>query len=356
MATIGYFWNETPCRRIHILAVAFGLGPRVAAEDLAESMGWELGTWREPLDRDTKIPEAELLVNFGVTQEAAKQPAKLRVWVDPLVWLRRQLPEAILDYDLVLAERFFPAPCLPAQVPTVEVRPSLSKLQGRRSHASSGPVIISFGGVGTPHSTSIHTTEFPALLLRALARASSLHNRAVVCCLPEHYLGSLATHAVFPNLSFLSPRRTRLIELLTEASLYVVQPGLYGPFEGFILGLPLVFLPPFSYTQFAQSERYRLEGVLGSVPLLDELADVVGHQRFVFGDEQRTFFSLLESWYGDRGNSHEVATELNDWADKILAFDSLPATLTEHRCALALDALRAPCASSVLKDFWSGFR
>jgi len=357
MGNIGFFWNETPCRRIRLLAVAFGLGPRVAANDLAESMGWELGAWREPLSPDVKIPEAEVLLNFGVTEEAAKQPARLKIWVDPLVWLRSQLPEAILDYNLVLAERFFPAPRHPVQVPIVEVRPALTKLHWRRSHSGGGPVIVSFGGIGTPHSTSIHTAEFPAVLLRSLAKASARHNRRVVCCLPEQYLGSVTERAAaFPGLSFLNPNRARFLELLTEASLYVVQPGLYGPFEGFILGLPMALLPPFSYTQFAQTERYRLEEVLGSVPLLDELAGVVGHQRLVFGDEQRTFFRLLEAWYRDRGKSPEVAAELDDWADDILAFKSLPEALTDRRCALALDALRAPCAASVLKTFWSGFR
>lgn len=353
MGQVSFFSTATESGRVWLLGAAFGLGPLVAAETLTRQLGWKLLPWL-PDQLPAGAAPPDLLLNFGVVGQAARQPAAARVWVDCLMWLRQMLPPAVSGYDAILAEGFFPT-CdhLRSAGPRViDVEPLYGPLPQARPRNAAGPVLVSFGGVRTPHSTEIHCLHFQARILDALAEAVQRQPaaRQIVCSGPAQFVSALAERRGLRGITFINPERPCFLALLGGASLYVVQPGLYGPFEAFATGTPTVFAPPFSYTQLGQALRYREQGLLGPTPLVDELSAAVGPLRFVFGEEQARCFERLAAWFLERGGDAEVDRQLARWAHTLEG--EVPAELTAARRRLIDDSRRYPAAAEVIADRW----
>jgi hypothetical protein len=307
---IPYYYSHSKCGNVRIIIAPFGYGPRVAAETMAKLLNLTIGEWHIN-STPIKNERFEVTYNFGVAQPINEPETSYRIWVDCLMWLRNKIPKEVADYDLFLAENFFTInPLLIKQMNNSNIKDiaPLYSLNGHstfiktnKSVATDGHILVSFGGVETPFTTDIHRFVIPKLVLESLAFASNKLNdkRKIVCCLPSHILEQFQHNPKFSEVNFLSPAHEEFLQILNNASLYVVQPGLYGPFEAFENGIPTVFTTPFSYTQVCQAKAYDKEGLSGYIPMWKQLDNEIG---VLFGDienEEEYCFDKISIWIQD---------------------------------------------------------
>ena len=256
-----YFWTESICGNYKIVAVAFGFGPTVAAENFSFINEIILTPWKGSASDDLSKSNKYLL-NFGVSEYSSK--ADFKIWIDCLMWLRESLPAEILNYNLILAEKFFP---LRTTLKSVlknywEISPLINTKNLSNpiieSELKEISLLVSFGGIETPFSTERIETTIPQIILELLTETvnSLKHIISITICLPPTLNHLFADKFNSSSIKIISPNKDEYIELLKQASLVVLQPGLYGPFEAFFLNKKILFTPPFSYTQIMQEREY----------------------------------------------------------------------------------------------------
>lgn len=260
-----YYWFYQGDHRVLVVAVGFGLGPRVAAENLLLDLkvieDREIEWHKEGLADMAGLIEVSLLLNFGVISELPDFKPKQRVWVDCVDWLRTTLPQHIKDYDLLLREAFFPsAPGGDKGDITKwhDVQP-LIRPPNRDKHPDADLILLSFGGVATPYSTDIHMIEMPLAFLRGVKQSlHELGNKRVVAFLPMNLLERCqGNEEVFhERMELRELDRTAFMEAMKRCGLLICQPGLYTPFEAMKMGVPFALTYPMSFTQDRQAAMF----------------------------------------------------------------------------------------------------
>lgn len=265
-----YYWFYQGDHRVLVVAVGFGLGPRIAAENLLLDLkiieGCEIEWHNSGLVDMAGVIEVSLLLNFGVLSEFPDFQAKQRVWIDCVDWLRTTLPPHVKDYDLLLREAFFPSPTGGDKgdiTKWYDVQP-LIRPPMRDALPDTDLILLSFGGVATPYSTNVHTAEMPLAFLRGVAQClDELTNKRVIAFLPK----SLLEHCHVNNevsherLRLRALDRTAFMDAMQRCGLLICQPGLYTPFEAMKMGVPFALTYPMSFTQSMQVEQFRKMGV-----------------------------------------------------------------------------------------------
>ncbi len=336
-----YYQSQSKCGKVRIIAAPFGYGPRVAAETMAKLLNLTISGWHIN-STPIKNERFEITYNFGVAQPINEPETSYRIWVDCLMWLRNKIPQGVADYDLFLAENFFPTnPILHTQINGSKIK-DIAPLYSLNGYLSSnkmtthiskvGHVLVSFGGVETPFTTDIHRYAIPEVVLKSLVLASrKLHdNRKIVCCLPSHFLKRFQLNPNFSDVQFLSPNHIEFLPILNNASLYVVQPGLYGPFEAFENGIPIVFTTPFSYTQVCQAKAYDKEELMGHVPMWKQLDNEIGD---LFGDienEEEYCFDKISNWI-KVNIKEDNCTGYYEWAEGVMKNERFSEQMTNKR-------------------------
>jgi hypothetical protein len=350
---VSWFWTTTTDGRIRVLAAGFGLGPRVAAETLLDALGLERGPWRPAATLGVPAP-TNVVFNFGVqAPHGADAFAARRVWVDCLMWLRKRLPTAILHYDLALAEAFFETRAeLRIAGPVVaDVQPLIPPLPcpPRKRPYAPQMILASFGGIETPFTGDAHRHGLPMLILRCLAHAAVQRTSLphIICCAPA---GVVARFRYLPELQLVdwrSPTRLEFVELLKQADHYVVQPGLYGPFEAFEASIPTTLTFPMSYTQFCQTLAFEARGLVVDVPLFAHQRAAVGPLSFDIDEEEPRCFERIAEWFETARDAADIHDELRGWARAALAGDGTDASSDAVRAHYARDCRALPNATDL---------
>lgn len=265
-----YYWFYQGDHRVLVVAVGFGLGPRVAAENLLLDLkvieDREIEWHKQGLADMAGLIEVSLLLNFGVISELPDFQPKQRVWIDCVDWLRTTLPPHIKGYDLLLREAFFPsAPDGDKGDITKwhDVQPLIPSL-ARDKHPDADLILLSFGGVATPYSTDVHTIKMPLAFLCGVKQClDALAHKRVVAFLPKNLLkrcqgNKKVSHA---HLELCELERTAFMDAMKRCGLLICQPGLYTPFEAMKMGVPFALTYPMSFTQDQQGAKFLEMGV-----------------------------------------------------------------------------------------------
>ena len=156
-----YYSSQSVCGRVRLIAIAFGYGPRVAAENMAKQLNIEIEEWKmgklNSADKTFKV-----LLNFGVPETKEEKNAGFKVWIDCLMWLRNTIPDDVKNYDLILAEKFFDTNplLLKSGLPIHEIPPLISSnndvIDWEIAYKKEGHILISFGGIETPFTSDVH--------------------------------------------------------------------------------------------------------------------------------------------------------------------------------------------------------
>jgi hypothetical protein len=252
------------------------------------------------------------------------------------------MPKEVVNYDLFLAEKFFKTnPLLFSQIPKskiLDIAP-LYSLNGYSSTTQSsdvkncqGHILVSFGGVETPFTTDFHRFTIPKIVLESLVSASHKlqDNRNIICCIPKHISKEFIHNMNFSRIQFLSPSHEKFVSMLINASIYVVQPGLYGPFEAFEKGIPTVFTTPFSYTQVCQARAFEGENLMGYIPMWPELNDAIGNLHGDLFKEQADCFEKISFWL-ENNISENGCDQYYNWAEKVLKSEIVLRKMTSKR-------------------------
>jgi hypothetical protein len=257
-----YYWTESICNNYKLVAVAFGFGPKIAAEIFAIQNEIQLKEWHGSSSENKPNDEHLCLLNFGVIDYHCT--SKLKIWIDCLMWLRKSLPKEILDYDLILIENFFPISQGLESVlknykfisPLIDYKGLTKKLliEGRKEFS----ILVSFGGIETPFTTRHIAFTIPEITLELILEylENSCLPLKVNFCLPANMIPFIEQKSNSPLINFISPTKEEYLALLRNANLVILQPGLYGPFEAFLLNKEILFTPPFSYTQIMQMREF----------------------------------------------------------------------------------------------------
>lgn len=265
-----YFWFYQSDHRVLVIAVGFGLGPRVAAENLLFDLNivedGEIQWHDSGLAEIAGLIKVSLLLNFGVLSEFPDFQPKQRVWIDCVDWLRTTLPPHVQDYELLIREVFFPSAPGGDKGDLSkwnDVQP-LIRPPKRDANPDTDLILLSFGGVATPYSTHVHTTEMPMAFLRGVKQClDELGNKRVVAFLPKKLFmrcqgDKRVTHA---HMELRELDRTAFMDAMKRCGLLICQPGLYTPFEAMKMGVPFALTYPMSFTQSMQVEQFRKMGV-----------------------------------------------------------------------------------------------
>jgi hypothetical protein len=354
---LSWWWTSTQDGRIVLLAAAFGLGPRIAAVNLAQTLDLKIKPWNlgGPRFQELQASGDRVLLNFGVVDtEAARLCTEKRIWIDCLMWLRSRLPQTVLDYDLILAEEFFALGECFKQRNLTRIQPLISSPLSRdpRNHL----ILISFGGIETPFTRDTHRLDLPLAILTALARSAkrNLSYAHLVCFAPDSTLHRLQRDPRLGAVTFRPLDREVFLETLAVADLYVVQPGLYGPFEAFAASIPTAICMPMSYTQMWQAEAYLKHGLLEPNALFDRVRLAVEPIGREIEAEEHVWFERVNIWWQETLRSdhkrREVESELEMWADQVTRKE-LPSTEVREARRHHIDSIKQlPSASEILCD------
>lgn len=338
---IPYYHTQSKCGKVRIIAAPFGYGPIVAAATLAKILNLTFDDWQinTPISKNFDF---KLLLNFGVKRPINEPESAFRIWIDCLMWLRNKIPKEVEDYDLFLAEKFFKTnPELFSQIPEskiIDISP-LYSLNGSPLYNKSvivqnygGNILVSFGGVETPFTTDVHRFTIPDIVLESLVITSRKlkDKRKIICCIPMHISKQLINNRNFSEILFLSPTHEEFISILKTASIYIVQPGLYGPFEAFENEIPTVFTTPFSYTQVCQARAFEKEDLMGYIPMWSELNEAIGSLQGDFFNEQEACFEKISFWIANNIIASNFC-QYYKWAEMVLKSEIVSSEMTIKR-------------------------
>ncbi len=334
-----YFFSSSGCGRVWFLAAPFGYGPRTSAEYVARRLHLPLKSWETSLSRSilpSKLPM--LLLNFEVEEfEDPWKTIPFRVWIDCLLSIRRSLPPPVLEYQMICAQSFFPVRSKYLRLPNLQIIPPLIEFPNKSSNpkvkSKRDLVIVSFGGVETPYTQDVHRLLIPKLVLESITRAARVlrDERKIICCGPPSLIRRLKRLKAISDIRFLSPSHKEFLQLLHRASLHVVQPGLFGPFEAFVASVPTVFCPPFSYTQICQARKYQQFGLLGEVPLWPTIDKEMGTYLGDLETEEPACFQKMAHWMKKNLSRTEHRKAVQRWAISVLGGRLSKTELTEKR-------------------------
>lgn len=262
-----YYWAYVEEHNILIVAVGFGLGPRIAAENLLldlnlvkeYSISWSNG----PLNSVIKFGVVNLLLNFGVLSQLPKIDCSHKIWIDCVDWLRTELPPHIREYDLLLCEAFFSSTYSKEKGDIVYNVHPLIRPPKRNKDINNDLVLMSFGGVATPYSTKTHYFDMPSAFIKGMSKyleESQVKN--VIAFLPPElceYCESIGIKHRRMELRQLD--RKEFSDVITQCGFLICQPGLYTPFEAIQMKLPFALTYPMSFTQKKQGDQFKKIGV-----------------------------------------------------------------------------------------------
>ena len=323
MSHSDYSWFYQEEHYILVVAVGFGWGPKIAAENLLLDMKVveeDEVKWRETgLDELAGLVEVRLLLNFGVLCQIPEFDCERRVWVDCVDWLRTTLPPDIKNYDLLLREAFFPSqPSADKGDPTKwhAVKPLIRTLP--RGEVDPDLILLSFGGVKTPYSTNVHKLAMPHAFLQGVkACLEQMPTKRVVAFVPDDLLALCKGDASVEHarLELRKAERKGFMEAMQTCSLLICQPGLYTPFEAMEMKVPFVLTYPMSFTQSRQGRKYvEMKVPMCSAPW-DELADA-GDAEDIEVIEKAWFVESERAWLGYEPK--KICELVRNWINKYI--------------------------------------
>lgn len=279
-----YRWTYRGDHKILVTAVGFGIGPRIAAEnlliDLHAAREGEPIEWHDSgLEQFAPLLEINLLLNFGVIVPLPKFTAQRRIWIDCVDWLRTSVPAHVQEYDLLLREAFFLSPSGGDRGDPRkwrDVQPII-RTRERDVKPDQDMILMSFGGIATPYSTRVHAIDMPMAFLQGTCRfLDVVTQKHVVAFLPDNLLEACKLANMEHERLLLRPLdRIVFKEAMSRCGTLICQAGLYTPFEAMKMGVPFALTYPMSFTQNQQGIRFLDMGVRRcQVPWVEKVAQI----------------------------------------------------------------------------------
>lgn len=283
-----------------VTAVPFGLGPRVSADEMIRDLALDLSPWELVHPTTLRKKHVPILIDFGCFGDSWPPfDTGTHFWIDCLMWARRQLPPGTASADIVIAERFFESnPGVVQQARCYKkARPPICKPSSAGAKERKG-IAISFGGVATPYSSLDSVLDHLATALLAVVNATE-DNIPLMCGTPEPVASELRRKLGRHGKLINSDLNNREFEAhLASSEAAVLQAGLYGPFSCLALGTPLILVPPFSYSQHLQLQRFADEVPILNTPYLRSLLAQVERPPEDFTHEAQ-WTARLEHWWSN---------------------------------------------------------
>jgi hypothetical protein len=166
--------------------------------------------------------------------------------VDSLLWMRDHVPTPFRQATRYWAQDFVGVRERAQGVAEV-VGPLLPPAPAVRAPVSR--LVVALGGAPSPFADAADDDAWGDVLAGGL-RAIAGQFADVVCLASERMAERLDARHGGRGIAFASAAPADAASLLASASLVLAAPGLTTTLECFQLGVPTVFLPPFSYSQW----------------------------------------------------------------------------------------------------------
>ncbi len=352
-----YRWTYLGDPKILITAVGFGIGPRIAAEnlliDLQAAKEGEPIEWHDAgLKQIVPLLEIKLLLNFGVIKPLPECTAQYRVWIDCVDWLRTGVPAHVQEYDLLLREIFFPSPPGGDRGDPTKWRDVQPIIHTRKrvSKPDHNLILMSFGGIATPYSTQVHAVDMPMTFLRGTCRfLDTTTSQHVVAFLPDSLLEACKYANVEHERLRLRPLdRIIFQEAMSRCGMLICQAGLYTPFEALKMGVPFALTYPMSFTQDRQGARFREMGIECCKIPWTKNAGIAPHDADIEEIEAKWFEDTALAWTHIPDtiiqdciktllrNTNKIATRSiilkEPWYNKLTTAQTVIVSLLEKKC------------------------
>ncbi len=166
--------------------------------------------------------------------------------VDSLLWMRDRVPTPFREATRYWAQDFVGVRERAQGVAEV-VGPLLPP--GPVVRAPVNRLVVALGGAPSPFADAADDDAWGDVLVAGV-RAMAGRFADVVCLSSERTAARLDARHGGRGIAFASAAPADAASLLASASLVLAAPGLTTTLECFQLGVPTVFLPPFSYSQW----------------------------------------------------------------------------------------------------------
>ncbi len=210
-----------------------------------------------------RIAQADVFVAVGnnTNVDLALRLGVPLVFVDTLYWMKRHATAAMLGARTYVIENY---PGVEEKLE--EMRPErpmrvgpILDVTGPRTERPAG-VMASLGGAASPDLIPGRNTHYPDKMTAMLGR---LARRLDIVDLPVA-MGRSARASVSHAHGVAHPvtlRHDDYVRALRQTGVLVTSPGLNGPLEAFLMGVPVVFLPPQNLTQVHHLAVYEAAGL-----------------------------------------------------------------------------------------------
>jgi hypothetical protein len=253
-AAIGY----GPATKLALIAEALraqGLRPVFLGGGSALEVARRSPAFAAVVDAAPDAPAARKLIAGSAGVLSAMERGHLRTAqafgrptfvVDSLLWMRDHVPPPFRDATRYWAQDFVGVKERAAGVAEV-VGPLLPARPAVRAPVDR--LVVALGGAASPFDDAEDDDAWGDVLVEGL-RALAGRFADVVCLASERMASRLDARHGGRGIAFASAAPVEAASLLASARLVLAAPGLTTTLECFQLGVPTVFLPPLSYSQW----------------------------------------------------------------------------------------------------------
>lgn len=208
-------------------------------------------------------------LDFEMAGKALAQGLTVIIY-DPLTWYWREIPSVVKDCHLYLSQNFlgvqerldacrqaFPAAtvAVPPLVPAQPSENTEAEVAAKSSGTGTPLVLLNLGGLANPYWSDSETLDYARLVITTVARSGIATGKDLVIA------GNSRIESEFMGAGARTYSKSQLQEVMQQADLALMTPGLGNIYDAARFNLPTIWLPPANDSQGQQLDLLRQAGM-----------------------------------------------------------------------------------------------
>lgn len=187
-------------------------------------------------------------------------------YIDSLFWKNRTQTFAMENFDYYFIESY---PNVKEDISNFDfkiknphiVNPMFDMSNLEKKQSEKEIAVINLGGGESPLIDPNKNSKYGELILKILSKLDKKgffkDIKEIYICSGKKRISEMKEKSyIFPKAKLRSLPQEKYFQLLSKCDLFMTSPGLNGPYEGFFLEKPTIFLPPQNLTQVFHLKDY----------------------------------------------------------------------------------------------------